>query len=429
MKFKNLIALAEVIAGQSPPSTTYNAKGEGLPFFQGKADFQEKYPKVRSWCTSKKKKEALPGDILLSVRAPVGPVNICNQRAVIGRGLFALRPLEGTHGDYLYFFLKANEKKIANLGTGSTFKAITQHSLSKIKIPAPPLDDQIRIATLLSRVETMIATRKDSLRLLDEYLKNIFWKMFGDPIINEKGFEVKYLSEFYIDQKNGTKCGPFGSALKKDEYVDTGVPVWNMDNISVDGRFQPEINLWITDDKFQELRAYSGLNGDVIISRAGTVGKMCVLNSDYPKSIISTNLIRIRFNRKLLPIFFVSLMTYCKGRVGNLKTGPDGSFTHMNTSILDKLRFPYPPIELQKKFAALAETAESIKTLCQKSLYLLEKLYVGLSQKAFKGELDLSRIPLDIKPRNTLTTRKKDSVYSVSSVVNKKRSILIDKIG
>ena len=86
MRFKNLNAVSKLIAGQSPPSTTYNKTGEGLPFFQGKADFQEKYPKIRSWCTSKKKKEALPGDILMSVRAPVGPVNICNREQLSEEG-------------------------------------------------------------------------------------------------------------------------------------------------------------------------------------------------------------------------------------------------------------------------------------------------------------------------------------------------------
>lgn len=191
MKFKNLNAVAKVIAGQSPPSTTYNITGEGLPFFQGKADFQEKYPKVRSWCTSKKKKEAAPGDILMSVRAPVGPVNICNKRAVIGRGISAIRPLESTHGDFLYYFLKSNEQRIAGLGSGSTFKAITQETLGKIQIPLLPFDDQIRIATLLRRVEALIATRKDNLRLLDEFLESTFLEMFGDPVRNERGWERK----------------------------------------------------------------------------------------------------------------------------------------------------------------------------------------------------------------------------------------------
>ena len=397
MKYKKLSDIAKVIAGQSPPSTTYNSKGEGLPFFQGKTDFGDKYPKVRSWCTSRKKKEALPGDILISVRAPVGPVNMCDQKAVIGRGIAAIRPIEGTIGEYLFYFFRANEQSIAGLGTGSTFKAITQETLKKIQVPYPSEDNQIRIASLLRRIEALIATRKENLHLLDEFLKSTFLDMFGDPAQNEKAFEIRTLSEFFIDPKNGTKCGPFGSALKKEEYVKSGVPVWNMDNISTDGRFNPEIGLWITDKKFEELNAYSTMNGDVIISRAGTVGKMCVLSSKYAKSIISTNLIRVRFGKELLPVFFVSLMTHCKGRIGNLRTGADGSFTHMNTSILDKLNFPYPPMGLQVHYASIVKKTETLRVASQNNLTELENLYGALSQKAFKGDLDLTRIPLEKK--------------------------------
>ena len=194
-----------------------------------------------------------------------------------------------------------------------TFKELSKTIVAKFKIPLPSLKDQIRIATLLSRVEALITTREDNLRMLDEFLKSTFLEMFGDPVRNQKEFEVRHLSEFYIDPKSGTKCGPFGSALKKEEYVESGVPVWNMDNISADGRFQPKVKLWITNDKFEELRGYSVQNGDILISRAGTVGKMCVLESQYSKSVISTNLIRVRLGKGLLPIYFVSLMTYCKG--------------------------------------------------------------------------------------------------------------------
>jgi type I restriction enzyme S subunit len=94
MNKKPLTKVAKIIAGQSPPSTTYNHTGDGLPFFQGKADFQERSPRVRMWCNSERRKEALPGDVLISVRAPVGAVNLCDQTSIIGRGLSAIRPTD-----------------------------------------------------------------------------------------------------------------------------------------------------------------------------------------------------------------------------------------------------------------------------------------------------------------------------------------------
>ncbi len=128
---------------------------------------------------------------------------------------------------------------------------------------------------------------------------------------------------------------------------------------------------------------------------------MCVLNSSYENSIISTNLIRVRFGKELLPVFFVALMKYFKDRIGRLKTGSDGAFTHMNTGILDKLKFPYPPLSLQKNYAQIVEIIESVRFKYELLLREYEKLYSALCQRAFRGELDLSRIPVDdddIKP-------------------------------
>lgn len=333
------------------------------------------------------------GHVIIPTRMALGKAAINTIDLAINQDLRALIPKIKIHTEYLLYAVLSLAEEIEKRGSGATVKGITQENLYNLQIRLPNFDDQIRIATLLSRVEALIATRKDNLRLLDEFLKATFLEMFGDPLINEKGFKIRTLSEFYIDSKNGTKCGPFGSALKKEAYVSTGIPVWNMDNISNDGRLQPNVNLWITPDKYQELKGYSAINGDVIISRAGTVGKMCVLNSQFPDSIISTNLIRVRFGSNLLPLYFVSLMTYFKERVGRLKTGEDGTFTHMNTGILDNLRFPYPPISFQNQFAAIVEKTESLKTLYQQNLTELENLYAALSQKAFKGELDLSRVP------------------------------------
>ncbi|CAB3773422.1 type I restriction enzyme specificity protein [Burkholderia paludis] len=277
-------------------------------------------------------------------------------------------------------------------------KRVPAEFLENFEIPDWPLNDQIRIAHLLDRVEGLIAQRKQHLQQLDDLLKSVFLEMFGDPILNPHGFPVRKLSEFYVNPKEGTKCGPFGSALKKDELVDAGVPVWNMDNIASDGRMALPFRMWITADKYGELAAYSVKDGDIIVSRAGTVGKMCVARMNEQPAIISTNLIRVRLGDELRPLHFVSLMLYCKGRVGRLKTGADGAFTHMNTGVLDSLEFPYPSIELQDQFAAVVEKVEAIKSCYQQNLTDLEALYGALSQQAFKGELDLSRVALPAVP-------------------------------
>ena len=143
--------------GQSPPSETYRTTPEGLPFFQGKADFGQDHPTTRIWCVEPRK-IALPGDILISVRAPVGPTNIADVECCIGRGLAAIRSLGDTDLGFVHFFLKAFESDIAAIGTGSTFQAISGKQLRALSIPLPPLDEQRRIVAELER--EMAATER-----------------------------------------------------------------------------------------------------------------------------------------------------------------------------------------------------------------------------------------------------------------------------
>lgn len=340
-----------------------------------------------------------PGDVLFArMKGTKKVLEVDRSLAgiIVSTGFAVLRPTEECHGNFLSLYLKSDdfERQKEKYCSGAIQPAITNAGIKNLTIPFPPLDDQKRIAYLLGKVEGLIARRKQHLQQLDDLLKSVFLEMFGDPITNPRKFPVRKLSEFYINPKDGTKCGPFGSALKKDELVDSGIPVWNMDNIDPSGRMVLPFRMWITKEKYKDLASYSVIDGDIIISRAGTVGKMCVARMNGEPAIISTNLIRLRLGDKLRPLHIVSLMNYCKGRVGRLKTGADGAFTHMNTGILDKLEFPYPPTELQNQFAAVVEKVEGLKSRYQQSLTDLESLYGALSQKAFKGELDLSRVVL-----------------------------------
>ena len=104
--------IADIIMGQSPPGKTYNKNGDGLPFFQGKAEFGKMYPIVRKWCTAPNK-IAEPEDILLSVRAPVGPTNMAKKICAIGRGLAAIRSFGGIPPKYLLYLLRLKESEIS----------------------------------------------------------------------------------------------------------------------------------------------------------------------------------------------------------------------------------------------------------------------------------------------------------------------------
>ncbi len=406
MKRTPINFIADVAAGQAAPKPD-EFSDSGIPFVRAGsledllAGNSESDLELVSAETAKKRKLKLypEGSILFAksgMSATKDRIYVLQNPAYVVSHLAILAPKDNVHRDYFRLALKRFPP--SSLIKDLAYPAIGLGEIKNYEIPLPEeIDDQKRIAHLLGKVERLIDERKQHLQQLDDLLKSVFLEMFGDPITNPRKFPVRKLSEFYVNPKEGTKCGPFGSALKKDELVDSGIPVWNMDNIDPAGRMVLAFRMWITEEKYKELASYSVIDGDIIISRAGTVGKMCVARMDGEPAIISTNLIRLRLGDKLRPLHFVSLMTYCKGRVGRLKTGSDGAFTHMNTGILDKLEFPYPPPDLQDKFVTIVEKVNAIKSRYQQSLDDLENLYGALSQKAFNGELDLSRVPLPVE--------------------------------
>ena len=159
-----------IILGRSPPSSTYNQDKVGLPFFQGKADFGTFHPTIRNWCTNPET-FAEKNDILISVRAPVGPTNISLEKCCIGRGLAAVRSLDGVIFSYVFYHLRFLENYIATKGTGTIFKAIRGAQLRSIALSIPSLNEQKRIVSkiesIFTRIDAVERYIESTLRLLD----------------------------------------------------------------------------------------------------------------------------------------------------------------------------------------------------------------------------------------------------------------------
>jgi type I restriction enzyme S subunit len=156
--------------GQSPLSEYYNTEGDGLPFFQGKAEFGDFYPEAVKWC-SKPGKIAGKDDILISVRAPVGPTNLAPSECCIGRGLAAIRPNGDIPNKYLLYYLRSIENEIDSYGTGTTFRAISGKILKSLSVPIAPLEQQKRIVAEIEKQFSRLDEAVANLRRVKANLK------------------------------------------------------------------------------------------------------------------------------------------------------------------------------------------------------------------------------------------------------------------
>jgi type I restriction enzyme S subunit len=168
--------VAAILMGQSPPSESYNSQGIGLPFLQGKAEFGEVYPTPIKWC-SRPLRISPPGAILLSVRAPVGDVNLAPFRCCIGRGLAAICANEKVDTTFLFHWLRLAKPKLEEHGTGTTFQSIIRNVLEKFPTPLPPLDEQREIARMLQAVAAKIAAEEARRAALEALFKTLLHEL------------------------------------------------------------------------------------------------------------------------------------------------------------------------------------------------------------------------------------------------------------
>lgn len=365
--------IAEVIAGQSPPSESYNQDGKGIPFFQGKADFNEMFPTVRYWCESPIK-FSLPNDILFSLRAPVGPTNVNNVKACIGRGIAAIRCKDSVDLKFLLHFLRANENKIAALGTGSTFKAITIGVLKDLQIPLPPLSEQKRIAELLDAADSLRKKDKALLEKYDQLAQSLFLEMFGDPVKNEKGWEVKELGEI-CDVRDGTHDSP--------KYYPEGYMLITSKNIKNGQIDFTDVN-FISEDDFNKINLRSKVHeGDILMPMIGTIGNPVLIKANPNFAIKNVALIKGNIAQDVKQIVILFLL---KGQLlewySNQKN-KGGTQKFLSLGDIRKIPIYIPDPKLQDQFAEQVQLIERQKEIVKQNLEKSEEMMKGLMGEVF----------------------------------------------
>ncbi len=285
---------------------------------------------------------------------------------------------------FLGIFLQSQYDYLRNKSTGATIPHISRKALEDLRIPILDITEQNNIANILSKAENLIAQRKESITILDEFLKSTFLEMFGDPSTNKRKFPKGTIR----DVVNEVKYGTSSPAQEEGKY-----PYLRMNNITSNGYMDFSSLKYINvDDKDKEKCVVR--KGDLLFNRTNSkelVGKTGIFNEDS-EMIIAGYLIRIRMNEKANPWFLwgylnsihgkQTLLGMCKSIVG---------MANINAQELQGIKIVIPPIELQNQFAKIVEKTESLKTQYQRSLQELENLYGSLSQRAFKGELSINK--------------------------------------
>lgn len=167
-----------ITMGQSPKSVFYNHNGEGLPFLQGNRTFGDKYPTFDTWTTSVTR-EAEAGDVIMSVRAPVGDVNITPSKICLGRGVCSLRHKDGRAQEFLYYLMKANKDALVNRENGTVFGSVNRSDIHNLEVTVPPIDEQIGIGYLLSTLDGLILNNQKINHHLAELSSSLYRKLIS----------------------------------------------------------------------------------------------------------------------------------------------------------------------------------------------------------------------------------------------------------
>jgi type I restriction enzyme S subunit len=401
MKQTPLSQLAIVSAGQAAPKDD-EFSDHGIPFVRagsldsllsGKSEsdlelVSDETAKLRKLKTYPK------GTILFAksgMSATKDRIYVLDNPAYVVSHLATLIPNGSAHADYLRLALKRFPPSV--LIKDPAYPAISLGDIQSYEIPVPEQrDDQIRIAHLLGKVEGLIAQRKQHLQQLDNLLKSVFLEMFGF----RDGTYIQWTIERLALHTEVVSGVTKGKKYTGAELIE--VPYMRVANVQDGHFFLGEVKTIAVTQK--EIDQYRLVRGDLLLTEGGDpdkLGRGSVWEEQIPNCIHQNHIFRVRINEQaeINPYYLSALVSSRYGKAYFLKSAKQTTgIASINSTQLKNFPTVNPPIDLQNHFAAIVEKVESIKSRYQQSLNDLEALYGALSQQAFKGELDLSRVPM-----------------------------------
>ncbi len=318
------------------------------------------------------------GSVLVTSRAPIGNVAIAGRYLCTNQGFKSLIPGESVDGLYLYYCMKHSSQRLQVLGNGATFKEVSKKIVEEFEIPLPPLSEQKRIAAILDKVDAIRRKRQQAIQLADDFLRAVFLDMFGDPVTNPKGWEVRPLSDLVSKLGDGLHGTP--------EYDESGDYYFingnNLDSGSI--VFSDRVKR-VGDEEFKRHKKELTKN-TMLVSINGTIGKVAFYQGEkvvLGKSVCYFNVIPERISSMYL--YHLIGSHYFMRYTGGIETGS----TIKNVSLKSMREFPVPvpSANMQGRFEVLVKRIESKKAKLFAGHNSAGALFDSLSQNAFSGQL------------------------------------------
>ena len=396
IKKVQLSEIAELITkGTTPTTLGYEFQDEGVNFLKIECFDEfgnylpEKAAHISEECNEKLKRSQLKaGDVLFSIAGAIGRVGIVTENMLPANTNQALAIIrinsDEVYLPYIKLILTSPivKKQFEKKKQGVAQLNLSLKDINEISIPLPSKEKQIEYAELFAKVSGILDHRKEELESLDELIKARFVEMFGDPVQNTKGWDMPLIEEVVANEKNAIKAGPFGSALKKEYYVESGYKIYGQEQV-ISGDYTYG-DYYIDEERYKSLENCAVQAGDVLISLVGTYGKLLIMPETFEPGIINPRLMKITFDKELVNPYYFKYFFQSESLKKSLSDNTHGgTMDILNLGIVRKIAMPLPPIELQNEFVAFVKQVDKSKVKVQKALNETRLLFDSMMQEFF----------------------------------------------